>query len=299
MDRIQAMTAFLTVVDTGGFASAARKLGMSPSVVTRAVGELEERLGVRLLTRTTRFVRVTESGTSYADSCRRILADIEEAESTATGTHAAPRGLLTVTSSVNFGRMYMAPIVRNYLQQFPKVDIHCWYLDRIVNLVDEGVDVAIRIGDLPDSSLQAVRVGWARRVLCAAPAYLQRHGAPQRPEDLTEHVMIAASGITPTSEWRFREDDQPLVVRLQPRLTTTTNESAAESAAAGFGITRLPLYQIAQAVKEGSLRLVLEDFEWPAAPIHVVHREGRHATHKVRSFIDLTVETLRGAVDLQ
>ncbi|MBJ2154283.1 LysR family transcriptional regulator [Variovorax sp. IB41] len=293
MDRIQAMAAFLTVVETGGFASAARKLNVSPSVITRAVVELEERLGVRLLTRTTRFVRVTEAGTSYADSCRRILADIEEAESAAAGTHAAPQGQLTVTSSVNFGRMYVSPIVRAYLEQFPKVDINCWFMDRMVNLVDEGVDVAVRIGELPDSSLQAVKVGQVRQVLCASPDYLRRRGIPERPEELTAHVMIAATGITPTPEWRFRDGDKPVLVRLQPRLTATTNEAAAESAAAGLGITRLPLYQIAQAVEDGTLELVLEAFERPAVPIHVVHREGRHATHKVRAFIDMAVDALR------
>jgi DNA-binding transcriptional LysR family regulator len=299
MDRIQTMAAFLAVVETGGFASAARRLNVSPSVVTRAVGELEERLGVRLLTRTTRFVRVTEAGTTYADNCRRILADIEEADSTAAGAHAAPRGQLTVTSSVNFGRMYVSPIARSYLARFPQVDINCWFMDRMVNLVDEGVDVAVRIGELPDSSLQAIRVGRVRQVLCASPGYLRAHGTPQRPEDLSQHVVIAATGITPTPEWRFRDGNKPVTTRLQPRLTTTMNEAAAESAAAGFGITRLPLYQIAQAVKDGTLALVLEDFERPAVPIHVVHREGRHATHKVRAFIDMAVEALRNDPDLQ
>ncbi|CAA2109340.1 LysR family transcriptional regulator [Variovorax paradoxus] len=299
MDRIQAMAAFLAVVETGGFASAARRLNVSPSVVTRAVGELEERLGVRLLTRTTRFVRVTEAGTTYADNCRRILADIEEAEGTAAGAHAAPKGLLTVTSSSNFGRMYVAPIVRRYLAQFPKVDVNCWFIDRMVNLVDEGVDVAVRLGELPDSSLQAVRVGRVRQVLCASPDYLRQHGAPQRPEDLLQHVTIFATGITPAPDWRFRDGGKPVTIRLQPRLSTTTNEAAAESAAAGLGITRLPLYQVAQAVREGTLVLLLEDFERTAMPIHVVHREGRHATHRVRAFIDMAVEALRDDPNLQ
>ena len=293
------MSAFLAVVDTEGFSSAARKLNVSPSVVTRAVTELEERLGTRLLTRTTRFVRLTEAGGIYAESCRRILADIEEADSAATGTHAAPRGQLTVTSSVNFGRMHVAPVVRDYLSQYPEVDIHCWFMDRVVNLVDEGADVAVRIGELPDSSLQAIRVGRVRQVLCAAPDYLERHGTPRRPEELADHVVVTATGITPTPELRFREGDKPLLVRLQPRMMTTTNESAADAATAGFGITRLPLYQIAQAVREGTLRLVLEEFERPAVPIHVVHREGRHATRKVRAFIDMAVDALRLDQSLQ
>ncbi|WP_184642593.1 LysR family transcriptional regulator [Variovorax guangxiensis] len=299
MDRVQAMATFLVVVETGGFASAARRLKVSPSVVTRAVSELEERLGVRLLTRTTRSVRVTEAGMSYAESCRRILVDIEEADNAAAGAHAMPRGQLTVTSSVNFGCMYVSPIARNYLSQFPAVEINCWFVDRMVNLVDEGVDVAIRIGVLPDSSLQAIKVGQVREVLCASPTYLRQRGTPTRPEDLSQHVVIAATGITPTPEWKFRDGSKSATVRLQPRFTTTMNEAAAECAVAGFGITRLPLYQIAQGVKEGSLALLLEDFERPAVPIHVVHREGRRGTPKVRTFIDMAVEALRNDLDLQ
>jgi DNA-binding transcriptional LysR family regulator len=299
MDRIQAMSAFLAVVDTEGFASAARKLKVSPSVVTRVVNELEAHLGTRLLTRTTRFVRLTEAGAGYAQNCRRILAEIEEAEAAAAGTHAAPRGQLTLTAPVNFGRMHVSPIVRAYLAQYPQVDMHCWFVDRVVNLVDEGVDVAVRIGELPDSSLQAIRVGRVRRVLCASPQYLAQHGTPQRPEDLAQHVTIASIGVSPTPEWRFRDGEKSVVVRLQPRLTTSTNESAADAAVAGLGITRLPLYHIAQAVQEGRLHLLLEAFEPPAMPIHVVHREGRHATRKVRSFIEMAVETLRQNPRLQ
>jgi DNA-binding transcriptional LysR family regulator len=293
MDRLQAMAAFLAVVDTGGFASAARRLNVSPSVVTRAVAELEARLGVRLLTRTTRSVRVTEAGTGYADDCRRILAELDEADGAAAGTHAAPRGRLTVTAPVNFGRMYVLPIVHRYLVQFAMVDVTCWFVDRVVNLVDEGVDLAVRIGDLPASSLQAVPVGRVRQVLCASPGYLARQGRPQRPEELVQHVVVASTGVTSTSEWRFHEGRRQVPVRLQPRLMVTTNEAAAASAEAGLGITRLPLYQIAQAVQEGRLELVLEAFERPPLPIHVVHREGRNAPHKVRAFIDMAIDTLR------
>jgi DNA-binding transcriptional LysR family regulator len=290
------MTAFLAVVDTDGFSAAARKLGVSPSVITRAVTELEERLGTRLLTRTTRFVRLTDTGRVYADNCRRILADLEDADSTAAGTHAEPRGQITITATVNFGAMYVAPVVREYLALYPQVAMHCWFVDRNVNLVDEGVDVAVRIGQLPDSSLQAIKVGRVRQVMCAAPAYLARHGAPLRPEDLLQHTIVTATGLTPTPEFRFAND---LKIRVQPRMTTTTNESAAAMAVAGFGITRLPLYQIAPAVQRGELQLVLEGFERPAVPIHVVHREGRNASSKIRSFIDMTVDALRKDPSLQ
>lgn len=293
MDRLQAMAAFLAVVDTGGFASAARRLHVSPSVVTRAVSEMEERLGVRLLTRTTRFVGVTEAGVGYAQDCRRILADLEEADSAAAGTHAAPKGRITVTAPVNFGRIYLLPVVHRYLARFAMVDVTCWLVDRVVNLVDEGVDMAVRIGDLPDSSLQAVQVGRVRQVLCASPDYLARHGTPQRPEALAQHVVVASSAANASAEWRFHDGDRVVPVRLQPRLTVTTNEAAAASAAAGQGITRLPLYQVAEAVEQGGLRLVLEDFERPPLPIHVVHREGRNAPARLRALIDLVVESLQ------
>ena len=293
MDRLQAMTTFVAVVDSGGFARAARKLNLSPPVVTRAVAELEERLGLRLLTRTTRIVRVTDAGARFAEDCRRILADIDEAETLATGTHAAPRGTLSLTAPVLFGQLYVTPILVRYLQQYPEVDAQCLFLDRVVNVVEEGVDVAVRIGELPDSSLQAARVGRVRRVLVAAPAYLEAQGMPRRPEELARHAIVSASGVTPVSEWRFNEGGKPLLQRLQPRLRTTTNDSAIAAAVAGLGITRLLSYQVAAHVRSGALQILLEEFEGAPLPVHVVHHEGRRATQKVRAFIDLAVDMLR------
>ena len=293
MDRLQAMTAFVAVVDSGGFASAARKLNLSPPVVTRAVAELEERLGLRLLTRTTRVVRVTDAGARFADDCRRILGDIEEAETAAAGTNAAPRGTLTLTAPVLFGHLYVTPILVDYLQRFPEVDAQCLFLDRVVNVVDEGIDVALRIGELPDSSLQATRVGRVRRVLVASPDYLKAHGAPQRPEALVDHRIVLASAVTPVPEWRFSDAGKPLLQRLHARMRTTSNDSAIAAAVAGLGITRLLSYQVAAHLKTGALQIVLEDFEAAALPVHVVHHEGRRATQKVRGFIDLAVDTLR------
>ena len=293
MDRLQAMTTFVAVVESGGFASAARKLNLSPPVVTRAVAELEERLGLRLLTRTTRVVRVTDAGARFAEDCRRILADIEEAETVATGTHAAPRGTLTLTAPVLFGHLYVTPILVRYLQQYPEVDAQCLFLDRVVNVVEEGIDVAVRIGELPDSSLQAVRVGRVRRVLVAAPSYLKSQGVPLRPEDLAQHTVVSASGVTPVSEWRFNDAGKPLLQRMQPRMRTTTNDSAIAAAVAGLGVTRLLSYQVAAYVRSGALQVLMEDFESAPLPVHVVHHEGRRATQKVRAFIDLAVYTLR------
>lgn len=293
MDRLQAMTTFVSVVETEGFASAARKLNVSPSVISRVMNELEEHLGVRLLTRTTRIVRTTDAGARFFEDCRRILAEVETAELTAAGANTTPRGQLTVTAPVLFGKMYVTPIAHDYLMRYPAVNLNCWFVDRVVNLVDEGADVAIRIGELPDSTLQAVAVGKTRRMLCATPAYLDAHGVPRQPEDLSAHVTIQNTGLTPAPEWRFRIDGKPLTVPLQPRLVTTTNDSAITAALAGLGIARVLSYQVAQELADGTLLPVLAEYELAPLPVHVVHREGKHANQKVRAFLDLAIETLR------
>lgn len=295
MDRLHLINVFVAVVDANGFAGAARKLSISPPAVTRAISELEAHLGVRLLTRTTRVVRVTEAGARYVEDCRRILAELAEADESVSGLHAAPRGRLTLTAPVLFGALFVTPIVTEYLQRYPEVTASCWFLDRVVNMVDEGVDIGVRIGELPDSSLQAIRVGRVRRVICAAPSYLKRHGAPQTPDELTAHTIVSASGVTPTPEWRLVENGAPKLVKLQPRMTTTTNDSAVAAAVAGFGLTRLMSYQVAEHVREGRLQLVLSEFETAPLPVHLVHREGRHASQKARAFLDLAIERLRAS----
>lgn len=288
------MTTFVTVVETGGFSTAARKLDVSPSVVSRIVTELEEHLGVRLLTRTTRLVRLTDTGAAYFEDCRRIMGEIDNAELSAAGTHSSPRGLLSVTAPVLFGKEYVTPIALDYLTRFPEVDLSCWFIDRVVNLVDEGLDVGVRIGELPSSSLQASRVGRVRRVVCASPAYLAREGVPEKPEDLASHTTILSSGVSASPEWRFNAKQDQIVTPLHPRMTTTTNDSAIAAAVAGFGIARVLSYQVANQLRDGTLRIILEAFEPPALPVNVIHREGRHATQKVRAFLDLAIDTLRG-----
>lgn len=298
MDRLQAMTAFLSVVDTGGFASAARKLKVSPSVVTRMVNDLEDALGARLLTRTTRIVRMTEAGIAYAESCRRILGDIEEADSAVAGAQLVPRGVLNITASVLFGRIYVTPIVTEYLRTFDEVDVRCWFLDRVVNLIEEGIDVGVRIGELADSSMQATRVGRVRRVVCASPAYLARHGVPQRPDELEDHVLISVSGSSSLPEWGFKPGVPRIAGQIRARMSTTTNESAIAAAADGFGLTQVLSYQIARQLEAGQLEIVLADYEPPPLPIHLLHREGRHATRKVRAFLDLAIDRLRAQTAL-
>jgi DNA-binding transcriptional LysR family regulator len=293
LDRLHLINVFVAVVDTQGFAGAARKLNLSPPAVTRAINELETYLGVRLLNRTTRIVKVTEAGARYAEDCRGLLSHLNEADESASGLHSTPRGRLTITAPVGFGAMYVTPIVTEYLARYPEVTASCWFMDRVVNMLDEGVDVGVRIGELPDSSMQAIRVGRMRLLICATPAYLAEHGEPKSPEDLERHMIIAASGATSTSEWRMSSQGTPSVVKLHPRLITTTSDTAVAAALTGFGLTNVLAYKVTKHLREGRLKAVLSDFEPPALPVHVLHREGRHATPKARRFIDLAVERLR------
>jgi DNA-binding transcriptional LysR family regulator len=293
LDRLHLLNAFVAVCDTNGFASGARKLGISPPAATRAINELEAHLGVRLLTRSTRVVRVTAAGARYADDCRLILAQLAEADESVTGTQITPRGHLTITAPVLFGAKFVAPIVTEYLQRHPVVVASCWFLDRVVNLLDEGADVGIRIGELPHSSMRAAAVGSVRRVVCAAPSYLEEHGVPRRPADLLAHTIVSSSAVIATSEWRFVDEGEIRVTKVSPRMSTTSNDSALAAALGGFGITRLLSYQVAEFLRDGRLTIVLGEFELPALPVHVVHREGQHASKKARVFIDLAVERLR------
>ncbi|MCC6071977.1 LysR family transcriptional regulator [Massilia sp. GCM10020059] len=295
MDRLESMAIFLAVVDEGGFAAAARKMKISPPAVTRAVGELETAMGVRLLTRTTRVVRVTEVGARYASDCRRVLADITDMEDQASGAHAAVRGRIVVTAPALFGRMYVTPVVLAYLRRYPEAEVECRFADRVVNMMEEGVDVAIRIGQLQDSSYQAVPVGTVRRVVCASPSYLEAHGTPLAPADLKQHVIVSARGVTPSPDWRFMKDDTAVSVRVQPRLSVMSNDEAIIAATDGFGMTRVLSYMVAPQLSDGRLVEVLRAHETAALPVHVMHHEGRHAARKVRAFLDMAIQELRGA----
>ena len=293
MDRFHAIQVFVKVAECGGFAAAARDLAISPPAVTRAVALLEDRLGTRLFVRTTRSVRLTESGERFLQDGRRILLELEEAEEAAVGSHAAPRGELHVTAPVLFGRMFVTPILGDFLDMFPLVSARTLFVDRVVNLMDEGLDVAIRIGDLPDSSLIAVRAGTVRRVMFASPDYLRTHGLPQHPEDLTDHRLIQSLPMGTSPEWPFQKNDAPLSVRAEPRLRMNTNDAVIELVVRGWGISRLLSYQIAPYLADGRLQAVLSEFELPPLPIHVVHQEGRIVSAKVRSFVDYMAERLR------
>lgn len=293
MDRLHLMTVFVAVGEEESFAGGARRLGMSPPAVTRAISALEARLGVKLLQRTTRYVRVTEAGQRYLDDARRILGEVDEADEAAAGVNAAPRGHLTVTAPVLFGKMFVVPGIVDYLKRYPETDVSALFLDRVVNMLEEGVDVAVRIGPLPDSSMRAIKVGQVRRVLCASPAYLEQHGIPQTPQALRERTIIAATGVSPAVEWKLGPESAPVNIKLKPRLTVTSNDAAIEAARSGLGITRLMSYQIAPNLAAGELKIVLSEYENAPLPIHIVHRESKYGSAKVRSFIDLMADRLR------
>lgn len=293
MDQIHLMNVFVAVADEGSFAAAARRMDLSPAAVTRAISSLEEQLGVKLLLRTTRNVRMTEAGQRYLEDTRQILISIVEANKAAAGINSDPKGNLSVTAPVLFGKAFVLPCIADYLKQFPNVEVSAYFLDRVVNLVEEGVDVAVRIGHLRDSGLTALRVGQVRRVVCASPEYLARNGIPQHPGELLRHSVIAASGVSPRVEWKFGAVDDPITVRMRPRLTVTSNDAAVAGAAVSLGITRLLSYQIASELAAGSLKIILAEYEEAPWPVHIVHRESKYGSSKVRNFIDMLATRLR------
>lgn len=284
MDRIQAMQAFVAVADLRGFAPAARKLSLSPSAVTRIVAALEQHLGARLLQRTTRNVTLTDVGTRYLERVRRILADVEEAEDSAQAERSRPSGRLVVSAPVGFGRLHVSPVVSTYLSRYPDVSCELRLADRMINLVEDGVDVAVRIGQLADSSLVARHVGDMRRIVVAAPSYLKRHGEPKTPEAIVAHQTIQF-GATP--DWRFVRDGRELRVTPAPRFITNSADAAIQHAEQGGGLTRVMAYQAADGLRRARLKIVLATFEEAPLPIHVVYPTSRLLSAKVRGFIDL------------
>lgn len=290
MDKIDAMRTFVRVAETCNFAEAARQLNLSPPAVTRAVSMLEDHLSARLLTRTTRSVRVTEAGSRFLDDCRRILNDIEEAEALASGSHVRPKGTLNLTASVLFGQFFLVPIMTEFLDAYPDVTVRAVFVDRTVNLVDEGIDLAVRIGHLPDSSQQSIKVGKVRKVICGAPSYFSSQGVPQSPADLVDHKIIASNGAYSSLDWHFGQDQK---VHIAPRLFCSTYDSVIRATINGWGLSRVLSYQIGEHLVEGRLQTVLADYEPEPLPVHIIHPEGRRASAKVRSFVDLAVERLR------
>lgn len=290
MDRIDAMTAFVAVADLRGFAPAARKMGLSASNVTRLIAALEERVGARLLQRTTRSVTLTDDGARYLERARRILADVEEAEGSAQAERTQPSGRLVVSAPVGFGRLHVTPLMSSFLQRYPEVSGELRLSDRVINLVEDGVDAAIRIGHLADSSLVARSIGSMRRIVVASPAYLARRGEPKTPHDIAAHDTIHFGGMGGVTEWRFIDGGEEIRISHAPHFITNIADPAIWHAEHVGGLTWVLAYQAADAVAAGRLRIVLADHELPAMPIHIVYPTSRLLSAKVRAFIDTAAE---------
>ncbi|HEC73931.1 MAG TPA: LysR family transcriptional regulator [Methylophaga aminisulfidivorans] len=298
MDRLHLMTVFVAVVENEGFASAARKLRLSPPAVSRAVSELETRLGVKLLHRTTRHLQITDAGQRYYKDAKQIVALSEEADDAVRGRNATPRGMVRITASVLFGRLYVMDGIISYLKNYPDMQVDALFVDRVVNMLEEGVDVAIRIGELQDSSYKAIKVGAIRRVLCASTHYLNEYGYPKKPEDLSNHRIILARGLSPSNELKFIDKGKATSVRVEPFLAVSDNFSAEKAVLADMGISRFLSYQVAESLESGTLKIILSDYEHPPVPVHVVHREGRYSSARTKSMIDWMVEHLRAQTSL-
>ncbi len=289
MDQFHLMQVFVAVAEQGSFAGAARLLGISPAAVTRAITSLESYLGVQLVERSTRNLRLTEVGLLHVERCRPILDSVRYANEAVLEANAEPVGSLAVTAPSIFGKSLVMPCILAYMNMHPRVVVSAFFKDRLVNLLDEGIDVAVRIGELPDSGLKALRVGSTRKVLCASPAYLCQHGIPESPNDLRHHAVIASNDISPRADWKLDTAD----VRLTPRFVATSNDVAAIAAEAGIGIAQFHYYQVVDRITDGRLTVVLPEFEAPSKPIHIVHRETTYGSTKVRTFIDMLASHLR------
>jgi len=297
MDRLEAMQAFVLAVEEGSLAAAGRRLGRSPAAMTRALEFLEQRLGARLLQRTTRAQYLTQAGERYLATCRRVLAELAAAERDAARGEAEPRGLLTLTSPATFGRLQVRPMIDGFLETHPGLSVRLLLLDRVANLLEEGIEAAIRIGHLPDSSLTAVKLGEVRRLVVASPAYLARAGRPRRPQDLRRHRCIVFSGSAADEVWVFagaRAGRQR--VRLQPRLNLNDAQSAVASAAEGHGITRVLSYQAERELREGRLLRLLKEFEPPPLPVQIVTLPARPVPARLGAFTAFAVPALRAVL---
>lgn len=293
MDRLDAMRAFVAVAELESFAAAARRLRLSPAAATRAVAGLEDHLGLTLLSRTTRRVRLTERGAIYLDACRRLLADLEDGERLVRGDNAEPRGTLTVSAPILFGRLHVQPVALDLLRRHPRLDIRLMLSDRVIGLVEEGVDVAVRIGQLSDSALATRKIAEVQRILVASPVYLAERGAPQTPADLEDHDIVAFEGVDASLDWRLGPDGG-LAVRVRPRLSVNSADAAVAAVEAGLGITRALSYQVLDGLAAGRLALVLHDHAPPPVPVSLVRPASRLRSANVNVFTEAVAQALRG-----
>jgi DNA-binding transcriptional LysR family regulator len=287
------MRLFVSVGEAGSLSAAARRLRTPLPTLSRKLAQLEAHLGVRLVTRTTRRFVLTEAGLRYLDACRRLLAEVDEAERMAAGEYDAPRGRLLVTAPIVFGRLHVLPVVMEFLKTYPEVDLRLSLVDRIVDLGEENLDVGVRIGVLASSSLIATRVGAVKLVTCAAPDYLKSNGTPRTPVDLSRLHCIGSANLALGDHWTYRDGSQEITAAVHARLTVTTAEAALDAAIAGLGITRLLSYQAAEAIRAGKLQRLLRAFEPPELPVHLVHSEAKLVPPKLRVFLDFAAPRLR------
>lgn len=293
MDRLEAMSLFVAAVEAGSLSAASRRFGIPLATVSRKISDLERHLNTRLLNRSTRRLTPTDAGQTYLAACRRILDDVGEAERTAAGEYSAPTGELAITAPVVFGRLHVLPVVTGFLAVYPDVDIRLTLADRITQLVEDHFDLAIRIGQLPDSSLVAIGVGAIRRVVCASPAYLAEHGTPTAPEDLETHDCITFEGLASAACWSFIRGKAEIPVRVRSRLQVNTAEAAIDAAIAGVGLTRVLSYQIEAALRSGTLRILLQEFEPAPWPVSLVHAGHGLLPVKLRAFLDFAAPRLK------
>jgi DNA-binding transcriptional LysR family regulator len=293
MDKLGAMQTFVCIVEAGSLTRAADSLDTSLPTVVRTLAALERSLGVSLLKRTTRRIHLTDEGSQYLERCREILAATQEAEALLSARRTEPVGKLSVTASVLFGRRHLAPILYEFLLRHPKVSAEILFVDRVVNLIEEGIDVAIRIAHLRDSSIVAVPVGKVRRVVCASEQYLHRHGIPQTPDDIRKHRCVRHLGLVPRSEWHFRVDGRDVAVPINSVVTSNDIDGAVDACVKGLGLGMFLSYMVAPHRKSGHLKYVLEKFETEPVPVQVVFPQARLMSHRVRAFVDLCVRELK------
>jgi DNA-binding transcriptional LysR family regulator len=297
MDRFELMQIAVTVVDTGSLSAAARQLDQPLPTVSRKVAALEGHLKTRIFTRASRRIGLTDAGSEYVRQCRRLLVEIGEVERAAAGEYSEPKGELVISAPLVFGRLHVLPVINQYLGAYPEVDVRLSLSDQIANLLEERIDLAVRIGKLPDSSLIATRLGTIHWVTCASPAYLKRHGMPKDPEALHEHHCVTFDGASAPDSWHFGEGRSERNVRVHSRLVVSTAEAAIDAAVSGVGITRVLSYQAANAVAAGSLRLILKAHDSLPRPVSFAYRAGRLLPQKLRAFLDFATPRLRGALD--
>lgn len=293
MDRFDAMNVLLNVVEAGSLSAAGRRLGMPLATVSRKLAELESHLKARLLNRSTRRLELTDAGRHYVDACKRILDEVGDAERAAAGEYSTPRGDLVVTAPVVFGRLHVLPLVIEFLHAFPDVDVRLVLGDRVSHLLDEHLDLAVRIGALQDSNFKAAAVGSLRHVVCASPAYLAAHGTPKTPGDVATHRCVTFDALAAPDRWSFRDGKTDTTVRVHSRLVVNTAEAAVDAAKAGLGLTRLVSYQADAARRAGELALVLEAFEPPPVPVNLVFHAHQRIPLKLRAFLDFAAPRLR------